>query len=250
MKIFVINLERDHLRYANINEQLKSLSLDFELITAIDGKALTPGQLAEDYDENAALLRIARKMTPSEIGCALSHLRAYQNLISSNEERCLILEDDVELPTDLPNMLLQLTPLLDVKEPRVCLLSPATSRSRSRPVGEFMGYKVKPFADGYFTSSYLINKSAAKRLHEYLYPVSDVADCWKRLHDRKVVQIFNTDPAFILQNQLEFGSSTTNDHRALEATQSGFSHKAVYKARRLRSIFLDFCRKIFAKVSR
>jgi len=34
-------------------------------------------------------------MTPGEVGCALSHMKAYENLIHSGEEYALILEDDV-----------------------------------------------------------------------------------------------------------------------------------------------------------
>ncbi|MEM4620005.1 MAG: glycosyltransferase family 25 protein [Desulfurococcaceae archaeon] len=59
----------------------------------VDGRKLT----AEEYFRLVAcsFLKDFLLMTPGEVGCALSHMKAYENLIHSGEEYALILEDDV-----------------------------------------------------------------------------------------------------------------------------------------------------------
>ncbi len=93
MDIYLISLNKDVMR----REKLK---LDFSVyyrnmfwIKAIDGRELP----AKDYFfyANQYYREHRRLIAPSEVGCALSHIKAYKEFLKTDEEYCLIIEDDI-----------------------------------------------------------------------------------------------------------------------------------------------------------
>ncbi len=96
MKTYVINLARAVERRAHMEQQLQRLGIDYEIFPAIDGQELSEEDLRQ-YSAKEAKKLNGRELSKGEIGCALSHLRIYEKLISSGEEDCLILEDDVNI---------------------------------------------------------------------------------------------------------------------------------------------------------
>lgn len=105
MQIYVINLPSCVERRQNIEANLQQLGLQYEIYPAVNGFKLTEEQQslvkAEDkvYLEMAGgrQLMIEDKLSPPEIGCALSHLQVYQKILDSNDEYACVLEDDCVL---------------------------------------------------------------------------------------------------------------------------------------------------------
>ena len=83
MRIFVINLDRSPDRLAYMRDQLHGMGLAFERVRAVDGLEL-------DEDE----LRRHGDLAPTETACFLSHRRAWEGLLRSDENLALVLEDD------------------------------------------------------------------------------------------------------------------------------------------------------------
>lgn len=112
-KIFVISLKRALNRRKAISDSLSKLNLDFELIDAVDGRALSEDELQivskqTSFDLNLALgrkLHIDFEITKSEIGCALSHLKIYKKIVDDNIDYALILEDDCIVQDKIHNLL-------------------------------------------------------------------------------------------------------------------------------------------------
>lgn len=238
MQTFVIHLEEDVLRGKHVRQQLDAAGLAFEWLKAIRGSTLSAADRAIHYDDRKAKWRQARSLTPSEIGCALSHVKLYRTLAKREVDRALVLEDDVVIPPFLPELLDELEPLLPPEVPVVCLLSEAqiqnTTRRQSLLRGQFV---FDDYQSGFFTSSYIVTKAAAEILGNELYPVCDVADCWARLKRIGVVELRAIAPAVLKQAQAEFGSSTTQDiRRLLECSPSSM---LAYKMRRLRNLVCD-----------
>ncbi|HNX05773.1 MAG TPA: hypothetical protein PKI32_09740, partial [Opitutales bacterium] len=122
----------------------------------------------------------------------------------------LVLEDDVILPPDMPVLLDALEKVVDPARPEVILLSPAQfGRSIKRP--PVAGRCLREFVSGYYTSSYVLTLPAAKALEKELFPIHDVADCWKRLRRYRVVDLYGLDPFAVGQAQETFGSGTMAD---------------------------------------
>ncbi|EAH6868987.1 glycosyltransferase [Campylobacter lari] len=94
MKIFIINLERACDRKEYIQNLCKKYNLDFEIISAIDGKQLSKDYISQMTDKNLSLHFIKRELTLGEIGCALSHKKCFERMFELELNECIILEDD------------------------------------------------------------------------------------------------------------------------------------------------------------
>jgi glycosyl transferase family 25 len=97
---WVINLKRSPERRRYITAHLHELGLPFELIEAVDGRNLTPEDLAAVYGAERAITCIRRELAPGEVGCCLSHLKLYRRMVDENIDEALILEDDVMIQPD------------------------------------------------------------------------------------------------------------------------------------------------------
>ena len=100
---FVINLKSQEKRRAHMEAQLRDVNIEYELIDAVDGRKYTPTQL--EVDLVLAKKILGRELSQGEIGCALSHKKAYQKCIDSKYEYSLILEDDVRLSKKLKEII-------------------------------------------------------------------------------------------------------------------------------------------------
>ena len=93
MKCYVINLDRSPQRLAVVSQQFDAAGVSFERISAVDGELLPPEKLAAitvsrpDY----------RRLTPSEVGCLLSHRAAWQLIAAGTDNFAAIFEDDILL---------------------------------------------------------------------------------------------------------------------------------------------------------
>lgn len=229
MRVFVINLEKDIQRRENIRTQLESLNMEFDFQNAVYGKNLNAEEMAASYNDNKAKRHQCRSLVSAEIGCALSHVRVYENIIKEKIPCACILEDDVILPDNFISVLNKLEIKLNNLIPQVILLSPAIYKENAAiQIDE--NYQLKQYKSGYYTSSYIVNQAAAKTLFKELFPVNDVADCWKRLVKHKLVDIKVVIPTLVNQDQDTFGSSTTDD------IQKTYSYNKIQKLK------FKFCR--------
>jgi GR25 family glycosyltransferase involved in LPS biosynthesis len=88
--IFVISLARAPERRASIELHLKELGLSYEVVNAVDGKLLP-------VEEQQKLLAPGVSYVPGVIGCYLSHVGVYQEIVKRSIPIALVLEDDARL---------------------------------------------------------------------------------------------------------------------------------------------------------
>ena len=96
--VFVINLKRSEDRRARVQEALGSLSLTYEFIEAVDGNDLSEHEVAEireGFDDPRKIDSTRGPVSRGEIGCAISHLKAYKRIVKDNLDYACIMEDDV-----------------------------------------------------------------------------------------------------------------------------------------------------------
>ena len=91
-KIYIINMKKDTERLKNFGKSLKKHNLKFERIEAINGKELSEKQIKEK-----TTWFCNKFCTKTQIGCFLSHSKAWETLAKSNNEGAIIMEDDVIL---------------------------------------------------------------------------------------------------------------------------------------------------------
>lgn len=87
----VISLSHHTSRRQHMAHELSAKNVPFEWLDAVDGKRLTPSDLAA----NATLLG-RWFMTPGMVGCFLSHRQCWEHCVRSGED-LLVFEDDVTL---------------------------------------------------------------------------------------------------------------------------------------------------------
>ena len=105
MRAFLINLDTATDRRAFMEKALASTSFLVTRISAVDGRTLP--QPLEGYDEALYHRRHGRTTKPGEIGCYLSHVKAWRAFLESGDDHGLIVEDDLVLGPDLERVVLR-----------------------------------------------------------------------------------------------------------------------------------------------
>ena len=192
--IYVINLERSQDRRARITHQLEKLGLQYTLFSAVDGKSLSEEELSRDYDPITTLAVMGRQLSLGEIGCSLSHIGVYRDLIESKAPYALILEDDAELAETLPKALAALAQVLSPQDNRVYLLNQVHrytlwNHKKLPSVG-----KLCPIIESYCANGYVVTRKSAEILLQNLYPVNQVADNWNTLLKLRTLKIVGLIP--------------------------------------------------------
>ncbi len=103
MKTYIINLPHDKERLSSITKRLAGLGFDFEVIEAVDGSKLELPHPA--YSETGYHLRHGKKTNPAELGCYFSHIKALEKFLATKDSLAMIVEDDVQLFHDLPQII-------------------------------------------------------------------------------------------------------------------------------------------------
>lgn len=100
MHAYVINLARSPERRAHITAELDKHGIDYELVAGVDGRDLDvhDAAIVDPSVLNTSWFR------PGVAGCAVSHLRVYQEILAAGVDRALVLEDDIIVPADLSRL--------------------------------------------------------------------------------------------------------------------------------------------------
>ena len=87
-KIVWINLDRSRNRKTYMEKLLKCVNVKNERIPAIDGKLI-------DVENVVKKLNKKKEMSPGEIGCTLSHIKAINSLRNEKGNYFMVCEDDI-----------------------------------------------------------------------------------------------------------------------------------------------------------
>jgi GR25 family glycosyltransferase involved in LPS biosynthesis len=96
--VFVVSLARAPDRRRVITQHLAALGIPYRLLDAVDGKAMSP-------EEVAKVVQPGRTLHPGAIGCYLSHVHIYEAMLREQISLALVLEDDARLSPRCPAFL-------------------------------------------------------------------------------------------------------------------------------------------------
>ena len=179
MRAYVINLARSLDRRAHITAELEKTGVDYEIVTAVDGRDV---DLSDPTIVDPSLLAIIG-LPAGTVGAALSHLSVYNKIIADGLEEALVLEDDVTLPADLGSLANAVADQLTGAE--VALLS-CDSRDPCKmgvegsvhlPSSRVLALPIdvrQPQSGG----AYIVTREACERMIKCAPPVRVQADCW------------------------------------------------------------------------
>jgi len=128
--IFLINLARSKERLTNSTVQFKKQGLDFTRIDAVDGAALKQAEIDAHYCPALNLKNYHYPLSKGQIGCYLSHRKAWQAIVDQKLDYAIIFEDDFNLDTSIHAAIQNINNLnLDWK-----LIKLSAYQNRKRPI--------------------------------------------------------------------------------------------------------------------
>ncbi|RJE72298.1 glycosyl transferase family 25 [Pseudoalteromonas sp. MSK9-3] len=95
--IFLINLDQSTQRLKACTDRLNSQNIRFERLSGVYGKSLTQEELARHYSHTLNLKKYHRALSQGEIGCYLSHRKAWQAIVDRQLDYAIIIEDDFKI---------------------------------------------------------------------------------------------------------------------------------------------------------
>lgn len=106
VEAMIIHLARAERRRPQVDNLLTGLPLPAGIIEGVDGNELSGAEIAAVYRRNLHRPRYPFPLRPTEVGCFLSHRKAWQAILDRNLDAGLIIEDDVAIDPALFNRLL------------------------------------------------------------------------------------------------------------------------------------------------
>jgi glycosyl transferase family 25 len=211
---FVVNLARDVARRENIEAQLAHLGMAYNIVPAVDGKALSDAELAENYDR-AKAEKAHRPLSLSEIGCAMSHLQIYQTVVRGNLPYAFVLEDDALLAANVDEVLARLPRFVFPDEPVVTLLSYVRRyRNRERQILSDSAFLADTYGNAARSLAYVVTQKAAQQLIKHGYPIWRECDRWYDFKREGVVRVKCVVP-YCVGNDPQFSSGIEAERKLL-----------------------------------
>lgn len=225
MLTYLINLEHRKDRLENATRQLKEqdISLDLHIFKAVNGK--------EMYEKNNLIFdkiisprtrymlkhpdeasNHAQILTLGAIGCSLSHISVASEFLKTDEEYCLVLEDDISIKSSM---------------------RPIIEKFKNNKIGPdilhlnkglFIGERL-PFG----TQAYMMNRKAAKVIIENAYPLEVQFDSYlNTLFELNLIQVEWNKENIVIQNDLKTDiQKGTNVKEILKTIKMQFSSKKI-----------------------
>ena len=190
MKTFVISLSRSNDRRQHIQNQLDKLGIKFEIIEAVDGSKLAASTIHDfkairktAYPDG---IKQSWDVPEGVIGCSLSHLKVYQEIVNRKIELSVVLEDDATPTKELLAIYSQpiLNTIKNIQQLDVLQMAAVKKQFSYMPQLKYRGRlkagggitigKSATAVPG--TSCYLITLKGAKKLLEASHPLRYSSD--------------------------------------------------------------------------
>lgn len=213
--IFVISLARAPERRATISAHLDALGLQYRIVEAVDGSLMSE-------QERNALLSPGVRYVPGVIGCYLSHIRAYEEILRENLPLALILEDDACLNPRIAPAIRQGE--LQFTDFDYCLLD-CDDRSEETPAYYDPDSRRQLF-DGFpvfetnvgpaLLHAYLMTYQGAKRRVAHAFPICKPVDVYSSLPYRpRIVVCVDPKGAYVSEHSRQSFTSSRHDMEPL-----------------------------------
>lgn len=193
MDIVVISDKNNEVRRQNVIKEFNKENIEFRFFDAIMANKMSKEELATKSIKDTFL-------SPSEIGCALSHCGVYDEFLKSDEKSIMICEDDIYFTEYFDyDSLLQIKEFLEeTDEPRLVVLQKSIyHHKRIRSVGDNVNlYSARNL---FFAHGYMLNRAAAKNIKAIQNPVKFEIDAFKFYYWLNACKLFCLDKDYMLQ---------------------------------------------------
>ncbi len=93
----ILSLDRAIERRPQVNRTIATCPLPCTVISAVDGSLLSDAEIHRVYQRKLHSPKYIAELRKAEIGCFLSHRKAWQKIATGSADAVLVLEDDMQL---------------------------------------------------------------------------------------------------------------------------------------------------------
>ena len=213
MDIVVISDKNNEIRRQNIIKEFNKENIEFKFFDAIMANKMSKEELDTKAIKDTFL-------SPSEIGCALSHCGVYDEFLKSEKKSIMICEDDIYFTEYFDyDSLLQIKEFLEeTDEPRLVVLQKSIYHHKHiRSLGDNVNlYSTR---NAFCTHGYMLNRAAAKNIKEIQNPVKFEIDAFKFYYWLDACHLYCLDKDFILQHDIDVYSQSVIKNWALDRSK-------------------------------
>jgi len=189
LQIIVISLLRSPLRREKVRVEFLKTSLNWSFLDAVDGSKLQSAP--QEYQSSKVKRLLGFEMTANEIGCFLSHKKAWQICLESNQPT-LVLEDDFILLNHFEKTLdILLTEFQDWQIIRLQSLANA-EHDIIKTIGDIS--IVKNLSDEVGATAYILKPAIAKILIEHARDIYEPLDHFLEHRKKHGVEMLAVKP--------------------------------------------------------
>ena len=196
MKVFIINMACNIERFVKCSKQLDAVGVEYERFAAIEGKSLQPEEINKYYNDKNAQRLLGKSMSRGEIGCVLSHIGIYKQMIAQKLPFALILEDDAYALPPLKDILEVYEKTMDPDKAIITFLgegAPVMGHVE-RIYLPFSVYSLGKVNGGFRAHAYIISLKAAKKILDFALPIETPIDHWSRFYSYGIVDLYTLEP--------------------------------------------------------
>lgn len=225
--IFVINLKRSEGRRKDMSARLDPLNMPYSFFEAVDGSGLDLETLPS-YAKTRRRLFFGRDLGKGEMGCLLSHRNIYQHMVDKNMDAAIVLEDDVFLKPDFPDVIRALMKH-SVKWDMIRFLDSEKVYGKSRVIrplgaGDYTLNRVLIASGGAY--GYVLTQKAARKFLQHMQSNALPVDILHGYVWRTGLETFSVVPSPVSpDNEVD---STIGAARFNKASQLSGWQKAIY----------------------
>lgn len=211
VEAFIIHLARAEKRRPQVEKLRRDLPVPAHVIDAVDGNALSAAEIEQVYQRHLFKPRYPFALRPGEIGCFLSHRRAWQAIVDRGLDAGLIVEDDVEVFSD------SIAPAVrfaqEHLEPKSYVRFPWRDTT---DVGSILARRdgmtiVEPQYTGLGTLGQLVGREAAQMLLEITRKIDRPIDTFIQTHWNHGVRVVALHPVCLTNLDAVLGGTTLAD---------------------------------------
>lgn len=185
--IYVINLDKNTIRWANIQKQFKRIGIEYSRFSAFNGKdiELSPWR---DKIHPKALDSAKRGYRYSHgdhsygsIGCFISHVKIWYDILKSGKNEGIVFEDDISIPKDFvkkyTNMMKNVPQDWDLILFGPHILLQSVKKRKRVDQNNFI------FTHFFGTNSYVITADACRKMLQKVFPIQHQIDWWMSFYN-------------------------------------------------------------------
>lgn len=228
---FVIHLARAERRRPQVEALRGALPMPVHVIEAVDGRAMTPNEIASVYRPRLYRPRYPFALGAGEIGCFLSHRKAWREIVARDLDAGLIVEDDVPVDAERLRRLLDLVG--QVAGPADFVRFPQKERGEAGPVvgrGESGSLLIEPVTPAFGTVMQIVGRDAAARLLDLTETFDRPVDVLLQMRWLHRIRILSARPLVTAEISRELGGTLVQARRhSLSATMKREIQRPLYR---------------------